>query len=331
MLLLLLVGCAPRVTPATVAPVAGGDPGLIGEVVLGGTLEERVLRDDADLVLLYGSEERGDLGPCGCPDRPAGGLPRVAAHVAGVRATGTPTLLVDAGAFLDDTLAFDGTLRPDVPGANRWLVDGLSQLGPAALHVTSVDLPGVVALGEAARDLPLVSANASAPAVTDRLLVEVGDRTVGITGLSPVPSVLRAAPGAAVVPPARPTRAALEALREEADLVVLLSWRGGTWARDLARAGLVDVVVDAHDHAGRHPPIRVGDAVWVRSTKGTERLGELRLWLGETGRITAARDRKIDLGPDAPEDAAMADFVETATAEVERARAAVFQPSIPTR
>ncbi len=326
MLLLLLAACTPKPPPAAFLPVAGGDPGLFGEVVTGGTLGERVIRDDADLVLIYGGEERGDLGPCGCPDRPAGGLPRAAAHVRGVRETGAPTLLVDAGAFLDDTLAFDGTLRPDVPTANRWMADGLAALEPAALHVTSVDLPGVVALGPDT-GLPLVSANATAPGVTDRRVVQVGDLRVGFTGLSPVPSVLRAADGAAVVSPMRGARAALEALREEADVVVLLSWRSGGQARDLAEDGLVDVVIDAHDHSGRHPPIRVGDAVWVRSSKGTARLGELRLWLTD-GRVTAARDRQIDLGPGAPEDPALAALTETAAADLDRARAAVFQPSV---
>jgi 2',3'-cyclic-nucleotide 2'-phosphodiesterase (5'-nucleotidase family) len=324
--LLLLAACA-RPTPlplAEVAVVRGEDEGLRGEVVSGGTLTERMSPpDEAELVLLFGGETRGDLAPCGCKDRPAGGLARVGAHVAGVRDTGAPALLLDAGAFLDDTQGFDGALRPDVAAGNAWVRDGLDQLRIDAVNVTPVDLPGLREAGGAA--LPGVSANLQAEGVERSVVREVGGLRVGITGVSAVPPVLP--PGATVLPPTRGLLPVLEDLSGRADVVVLLAWNAPEAAKVAARKGLVDVVIDAQGHTGRHAPLWVGGAVWVRSPAKTERLGELRLQI-EDGRVTAAVDRRIDLGPGAPEDADLATLASLAAEDVARVRAEVFAPVV---
>lgn len=325
-LLLLLAACA-RPTPPVAADVAvlrGEDDALRGEVVTGGTLTERMSPPDgAELVLLFGGETRGDLAPCGCEDRPAGGLARVGAHVAAVRASGAPTLLLDAGAFLDDTQGFEGALRPDVQVGNAWALDALAQLGLDAANITPVDLPGVRGADGAA--IPGVSANLRGPGLEVARVLDVQGLRVGVTGVSAVPSVLPV--GVDVLPPHRGLKPVLTALREESDLVVLLAWHAPEAARMAARAGLVDVVIDAQGHTGRHPPVRVGGAVWVRSPAGTERLGELRLQL-EEGRVVGAVDRRIDLGPGAPEDPDLVTLVALAERDVARVRADVFAPVV---
>lgn len=324
--LLLLAACARPAPPpvADVHVVRGEDAGLRGEVVTGGTLTERMSApDDAELVLLFGGETRGDLAPCGCKDRPAGGLARVGAHVAGVRGTGAPTLVLDAGAFLDDTQGFEGGLRPDVAAGNAWVRDGFDQMRVDAVNVTPVDLPGLRDGSGAA--LPGVSANLRAEGVERAVLREVGGLTVAITGVSSVPPVLPE--GATVLPPARGLLPVLEELQDRADVVVLLAWNAPEAAKLAARKGLVDVVLDAQGHTGRHPPVRVGDAVWVRSPAKTERLGELRLQV-EEGRVVAAVDRRIDLGPGAPEDPDLATLAGLAAEDVARVRAQVFSPVV---
>jgi 2',3'-cyclic-nucleotide 2'-phosphodiesterase (5'-nucleotidase family) len=307
-----------------VAVLRGEDDGLRGEVVSGGTLTERMSSPDgAELVLLFGGETRGDLAPCGCEDRPAGGLARVAAHVAGVRATGAPALLLDAGAFLGDTQGFEGELRPDVAVGNAWVRDGLAQVGLDVANVTPVDLPGV--RGDEGAVLPGVSANLRAEGLETARVVDVQGLRVGVTGVSAVPSVLPA--GATMLPPNRGLKPVLVELQAQADIVVLLAWNAPEAARAAARAGLVDVVIDAQGHTGRHPPVRVGDAVWVRSPAKTERLGELRLQI-EHGRVVGAVDRRIDLGPGAPEDADVRTLAGLAAEDIERVRASVFAPVV---
>jgi hypothetical protein len=324
------MGCfaarGPAPVAATISPVPGEDPGLSGEVVQDGTLHERLVHDDnADLVILYGGEERGDLSPCGCKGRPRGGLARASAHVRGVQGGSVPTLMVHAGAAFDDTQAFEGGLRPDIPVVNKWFVSGLQHLGVAALNATSVDLPGLVELGPLADGLPRVSANVRGPGIEPYRVVQVGDLKVGVTGVSALPAVMSVAPGTEIVPALRAARDVIAELTPQVDLVVLLSWRAPEVARTLAMGGDVDVVVDANGHVSRTPPMRIGDAVWVRSAMRTERLGELRLHL-EDGSISTALDRMVDLGPGAPEDADATALVDAAANDVSRARAAVFGP-----
>lgn len=326
-LLLLLVACArPAVPPpAGTAVLRAEDDGLRGEVVTGGVLSERMAEPDgAGLVVLFGGETRGDLHPCGCEDRPSGGIARVGGHVAGVRATGAPTLLLDAGAFLDDTQGIDGAIRRDVAAGNTWVRDGMSQLGLDAANVTAIDLPGV--LSEHGAPVPGVSANLRVDGIEPFRIIHVDGLRVGVTGVSPVPSVLPE--GVQVLPPMRGLRPILAELQEEVDLVILLAWRSPEAARWAARSGVVDVVIDAQGHTGRHPPIRVGDAVWVRNPAKTSRLGELRLQLDD-GRVVGAVDRRIDLGPGAPEDADLVTLAAMAERDVARVRESVFAPVIP--
>ena len=323
---LLLAACvrSDTVPVADVHVVAGGDPGLSGEVVVGGSLADRLARpDESELVLLFGGETRGDLAPCGCKDRPAGGLARVGGHVAGVRNTGAPVLVLDAGAFLDDTQGLGGELRPDVSVGNAWVRDGLDQMGVDAVNVTSVDLPGIQA--EAGAPLPGVSANIRGPGVERSVVRDVGGLSVGITGVSSLPSVLPE--GATVLPPTRGLLPVLDDLSTQSDLVVLLAWNAPEAARVAARKGLVDVVIDAQGHTGRHPPVWVGETLWIRSPARTERLGELRLQI-EGGRIVGALDRRIDLGPGAPEAPDLATLVTLAGEDVARIRGQVFSPVV---
>ncbi|MEC8425436.1 MAG: hypothetical protein VX000_16740 [Myxococcota bacterium] len=325
-LLLLLAACVrpAAVPPAGTTVLRGEDGGLRGEVVTGGSLSERLAEPDgAGLVVLFGGETRGDLQPCGCEDRPSGGIARVGGHAVGVRGAGTPTLLLDAGAFLDDTQGVDGAIRPDVAAGNAWVRDGMSQLGWDAVNVTTVDVPGV--LGEHGAAIPGVSANLRVDGVEPFRIIDLDGLRVGVTGVSPVPSVLPE--GVQVLPPMRGLRPVLAELQPEVDLVILLSWRSPEAARWAARGGLVDVVIDAQGHTGRHPPIWVGDAIWVRNPAKTSRLGELRLQLDD-GRVVGAVDRRIDLGPGAPEDADLATLAALAERDVARVRESVFAPVI---
>ena len=71
----------------------------------------------------------------------------------------------------------------------------------------------------------------------------------------------------------------------------------------------------------------VGETLWIRSPARTERLGELRLQI-EEGRIVGALDRRIDLGPGAPEAPDLSTLVTLAGQDVARVRAQVFSPVV---
>lgn len=299
--MLLAAGCARPAPPPITSITSVSEDGLPSEIVVEGPLAERVRSDDAELVLFYGGEERGSLEPCGCPTRPRGGLARQAAYIRASRAANPEAgqLVLNGGYWLEDAVGITGAPRADTPVMNRWMVSGLSALGASALNVGYPDMAGLASLKQRP-SLPLVSANISGEGIAASRTVVAGGLRVGVTGIStPGSLAVSPPPGFAVTDPARSGREVLSALREEVDLTVLLSYQSPEAARRLARAGLADVVIDVGQHRERYAPIRVGEAIWVRSHYQTMRLGELRLWVSE-GSITEVLDRKIDLDAEVP-------------------------------
>ena len=251
--------------------------------------------DDASLAIFYAGEQKGSLDPCGCPDRPRGGVARMHAYVDAARAArpDVPSLVVGGGNFFEDAMGLDGEPRPEVPVMNRYVVAGLGRIGFDALNAGTPDLSGLTGLGEGGVGLPIVSANAHGPGVWPSRIVDAGDIRVAITGITSRGVSFVPTPAYVVEDPIT-ARAVLRQLRQRSDLVVLLSYQAAEAARVLAREGLADVVIDTNLHSTFDEPVRVGRAIWVRSSLTTMQLGELRLTLLD-GRIVKALDRKIDL------------------------------------
>ena len=322
---LLLLACH-RATPAPVTLTSQPLTGPLGsELVVSGPLPRRLAPpDEADLVLLYGGEEQGSLEPCGCAERPPGGLARQAAYVAGTREGSAPVLVLNSGTWLEDARQLDGQPRGDVPVINRWMVAGMQLLAPAAMNVAYGDMAGLRSLVDGPPALPLVSAQIAGEGVEAGRLIAAGPLTVGVTGITTPGVRFIETPGFVVEEPEPAARRAVADLRAQgADLVVLLSYAAAETARDLARDGLVDVVIDADRYRERTTPMRVGSAVWVRSHFQTMRLGELRIGVSE-GRITWAVERKIDLDGELPERGPEARLVRTARREIDAIQEEIF-------
>ena len=304
----------------------GGGPleGFHAELVVEGSMSERLAApDNADLVVFYGGEEKGVLGPCGCPSRPRGGLARQASYIAASRGSGVPTLVLNGGYWLEDAMSLDGTARADVPILNHWMVKGLERFRPDALNVAYNDMAGITSLGDVSVDLPMVSANVDGAGIRPSMVVEKGEYSIGITGITTPGVTFLETPGFVVTDPVKSGRAVLEALAPKVDLVFLLVYGDPTAAKKLAQMGLVDVVIDTNAHREYYQPFWQDDAFWVRSHVQTMRLGELRLVLGEDGLI-AAVDRKIDMDAAIPVDLESEHFVKSAQEEIDAAYEAAF-------
>ena len=227
---------------------------------------------------------KGYLEPCGCTSHPLGGLDRLAARMATIRADGVPTLFVAAGNLFydEDRHGVDAAMAAT---QEEWraqtVADGLSAIGLASATLGAGDLregaATLSALANRAR-FPLVASGASVtvagvdaaapPVVRDHVVVSVGNLHVGIVGLPEwttqsgvqVPSD----------PMAALTAATASARTEGAELVIALIDGTRRDARRYASAidGLDLVVSAGLDEDEAHPPAVNGAIVVSAGQQG---------------------------------------------------------------
>jgi 2',3'-cyclic-nucleotide 2'-phosphodiesterase (5'-nucleotidase family) len=272
-------------------------PTVRGTRVTEGRLDDRLATGPADLVLLYGGEQRGSQADCGCPHDPRGSLGRVEAYASAVEASGVPTLLLNPGNWLNDPTGQGNRLRDDAMVQNAHMVDAVRAGSWDALNVTFRDLPYL-----ARADVwptGIVSASArGAPALPPYVLLEAGARTVAVTGVTPWSKTYLQPADVERLPPVEALEAILPRMHAEADLVVVMTYGLGRDVRAVAQLD-IDVLIEADHLRNRFEPVLFGNTVWVRSFDQTQVLGELRLEWGDEGldRVVA---RTIDLDGDIP-------------------------------
>ena len=253
----------------------------------GSRLAERLVHDDADLVLVVSGEQRGVVGPCGCGVRPLGGLERQQAYVTALQKVGPPVAVLHAGAWLDST-ADGGEVTAPARAANQAIVEALAAVRIDALNVGWRDLAGLGSVPPR-----VVTANLKSPnELPDLLTVSAGEHTVAITGVSRRgPSYLFPEDAHFVEPVA-----AVEQLlprAAEAALFVVLVYDDPEAAVALAALDGVDLVVEAAGYQARWAAV-ADKAVRVRTWDQGTRLTELRLWLGDEG-LARVLHREVDL------------------------------------
>jgi 2',3'-cyclic-nucleotide 2'-phosphodiesterase (5'-nucleotidase family) len=187
----------------------------------------------------------GEVDPCGCANKPMGGLARRAQTWQDRQRNRYAALLLDTGA----TLAPGADGLPERPGEGparaALLMETMGYMGYTALHVAAVDISigmdRLRKLGKQQR-VPLLSTNlllGGKPAFLPTLVKQAGPLKVGVLGLSPQnppgAKYLKAA-GLTVQDPTTAARKAVADLRGQGcTFVVLLSQLSRAEADKLAR------------------------------------------------------------------------------------------------
>ncbi len=312
----LLAGCprAPATLPAVVHQEARS------ELVGGGSLRSRLApADDAELVIFFGGEQAGSLEPCGC-DEPRGSLYRVESYVQASRQRQpTPTLLVNVGHWLDDSI--DARERPtaQAQSANPWMLRGLEAGGWDVLNLAAQDLPWLLHAGD--RPSEAVSANLR-PEDPDATWpprwrhLRSGQVDVVITGVTGDSLAWTIPTGWSTEDPVQAVQTVLAEV--EADLVVVLAYDVDGRAEELAALEGVDILIEGDGYLERYPPVIQDSTLWVRSHHQTRRLGELRLRMAR-GRITASLERRVDMDSAIPAGPRTGPLAEQALAAIQSA------------
>jgi 2',3'-cyclic-nucleotide 2'-phosphodiesterase (5'-nucleotidase family) len=268
-----------------------------------------------DLRLLLVTDLQGYLEPCGCTSRPLGGIDRMAARAAAVRADGVPTLMLAAGDLFFHGAPEGADLERGAT-QERWraetLTDILARLELAAAAPGPLDFGygtetfeqlaerapfALLAAGVQLRPEPREGATPaegpSDPPLVASALRRVGSIQVGIVGLTDLHGRDGSLPERVeqTAELREAGRAEARSLRERgAQIVIALVNADRRTARRLA-ASLrdVDFVVEGGlDEAEPKPPASTGGAVLLHAARQGHGLTVVDLWRRGDGEWTDA-------------------------------------------
>lgn len=252
-------------------------------------------------------------------------------------------MLLDAGHFFSAKVAADGTPVPEMLVRNSWVMQGYQSIHHDVANLSHRDLLYAQYLFEKEnyrmqeRETPVVqgfiSANVRAadsdhltpPAYfikelkSDRFAAKAdGQRTcrVGVVGVTEMPDKSSAPlTGFIIDDPLVASRRAIVQARGQCDLLVVLAYVSEDTAFKLLDLNPeADVIIVPRARWGR---TYQGNHGWlVYADPQTKQLGELRLYLDATGRVSRVVDRQVMLDDKIPSDPATEKLVKAARSQI---------------
>lgn len=246
--------------------------------------------EPAEIVILHTNDMHGRLQPIFVDDVQRGGLARIAAYVQVLR-----ELYPNRVLWLDGGDTFHGTNLAN-------LFDGepvLEALNAADLDAMTWGNHDFNFGTEVARELaaearfPILGANiidsaSGRPFSRGAAFFDLDGVTVAVLGLTtadtPLVTLPRNVAGLTFLDPVDVAGRLVPVLRDEADVVVVLSHLGIEEELRLARlVPGIDVIVGGHSHTRLDEPIHVGNTVLVQANDYGKFLGYLKLTVGDQG------------------------------------------------
>jgi 5'-nucleotidase / UDP-sugar diphosphatase len=248
-----------------------------------------------------------------------GGLARRASVIKEVRSSSEHVLLLDAG----NAWKYDYGLANSTQG--RVIVDGMNRLGYDAMALAAGELNlGFDVFKErlSEAEFPVLSANLTMEATGDPFVApwitrEMAGHRIAIIGLtSPTVQMLLdgGQTGLAVIEPLAAARDAVESLRVEADIIILLSNVGSETDEKLAvEIPEIDVIVGGQNGRILLPPLRPNaeGAVIVQAGALGKQIGLLTLDFDGQGNLVAYEAQMRELADDVPADEETSAWLQT--------------------
>ncbi len=311
-----------------------------------GTIKERLGSDDGyGLVLFYSGDIHGNLEVCGCPIHPLGGVARRMGYINAFRrrSADAATLLVDTGyIFSDDPNEAGEELRDDARLMNDWIVRANETMPLSVVNLSYRDLIYARGLLHPDHKLKpeksvLISANITPADATvtkpvpytivtvnaKRLKTPVRIAFIGLSDHAPEDYKGRvAAAGFVIEDPLVAVKGALNEVRDNADIIVILGYLRLTTVTRLANQNDdIDVII-ASDGRGLVPdPKQVNNALVVFAAKETKHLGELRMYTDNEGVVERFTARYVELDDVIRDDPQLAAVTKQARTEIDAVQA----------
>lgn len=126
--------------------------------------------------------------------------------------------------------------------------------------------------------------------------------------------------------PAEKLKSILPEVRSNADIIVVLAYTTLGTARKIIQLNPdIDVLIAANSVSAPPPAQREGKTIFVHAMQQTKSLGELRLYLDESGKVKDYLNRYISLNSIMPDQPDAAKIVATAKVEIETLKAKVAE------
>lgn len=245
--------------------------------------------------------------------KPTGGFPRIAKYIKDLKAQGN-VLFLDGGDLFHGTLPLVATRGEALlPAVEKMQLDGWVPgnwdfaYGKEQLESLASKLP-----------FPTLACNVKSEDTEDTFLKpytikDIEGVKVGIIGLT-YPYVDETMPdsfskGLVFSKGVEETRKCVEELRDQADLIVLLSHMGLPLDAELASMiDGIDIILSGHSHDRIEQPITVNNTIVVQAGSSSSFLGKLDL-IFEDGKIISSQYELIAVDESYPEDDEMARLI----------------------
>jgi len=202
----------------------------------------------------------------------------------------------------------------------RVIVAAMDAMGYDAMAVGSLDLlKGLDVLLARAKEASfpilscnLVSAESGEPLLQPYAILERGGIRYGILGVSepdlfPAPAL---GAGAKVLDPVASVREYLPEVRDQSDVVILLSHLGLEEDQTLAQAVPgIDIVVGGRSRKLMADPVKIGNTLIVQAGYNGEWLGRLDVDFDAQGQVVGSSEQFITLDPTFEDDAQLKDLL----------------------
>lgn len=277
------------------------------------------LATPVELTILHTNDTHSHLVPYDTRTaKQVGGIARRATLIASIKKAASRVLVLDAGDTFQGTPIFNffsgepEFLSLDLAGYDATTVGN---------HDLDNGLPNMIAQHKGRR-FPILCANlvdpkTSKPIFTASRIYERDGLKIavfGIIGKAALDAVaIKNQVGMTFVPPERMVQATVDALRSQADVVLMLSHSG--YQEDLAMARQfrgIDVIIGGHSHTRIDTPTEVVNGAWktliVQDFQWGENLGRLDLKV-EAGRVVAYDGKLLPITSEIAEDAKIAALV----------------------
>ena len=263
----------------------------------------------AEVTIFFTGLVQGNYGPCGCNTEPSGGFARRSAYARQYASDNRSAIIhVDAGGILKPRGPFAANVNPEMLNAIRDLPVSVVNLSPPDLFLWDEMAASDIGERFISTNLSPLDPQRRSPARYRTVAASAGDGVVriGFLGISD-PRAVKPNSGFRGEDPAQAVQKVKDAVLKEADFLVILAdipQRPEESTLDqLARDHPEVIAVLTTEAAYRlHEPRVVNNAVILSSVEQGRYLGQLKLAVGEDGKVVRLVPDFIQMGGKLPED-----------------------------